>query len=209
MDLENTGKDWKDEAPLLAAMDRTNPLTEPKDYFNTLKANIVSRCLIEDARFENEEEFSVPPNYFDSLPAQIGSRIAEETIRTQVSSDGFTVPEGYFPSLQQRILSKTATIEEPVETIIKPIKRNWLKYAAAACVTLVIGSMLVFNNQENSFEAQLSSIPDQEIINYLQVHSDMSDTPMIMESLMQTVNLNDRVNDLSDDELEDYINTTL
>ena len=209
MDLENTGKDWKDEAPLLAAMARVNRLTVPEDYFNTLKANIVSRCLIEDARFENEEEFSVPSNYFDTLPAQIESRIAEETIRKFVSSDGFTVPEGYFSSLQQRILARTASTEKPVGTIIKPIKRNWLKYAAAACVTLVLGSVLVFNSRENSFEAQLSSIPDQEIINYLQVHSDMSDTPMIMESLMQTVNLNDNVDDLSDDELEDFINTTL
>lgn len=209
MDLENTGKDWKDEAPLLAAMDRKNPLTVPENYFNTLKGNILSRCLIEDARFNNEDEFTVPAGYFDSLPSQIQSRIAEETIRDLAPADGFTVPEGYFSSLQQRILAKTETIEEPVETFIKPIKSNWIRYAAAACVTLVLGTALIFNSQNTSFESQLSSIPDQEIINYLQVHSDMSDTPMIIESLTQTVNLNDRVGDLSEDELEEYINTTL
>lgn len=209
MDSENTGKDWKDEAHLLAAMDRKNPLTVPEDYFKTLKADIISRCLVEDARFNNEEEFPIPSDYFDSLPAQIESRIAEETIRNLTPTDGFIVPEGYFASLQQQILAKTETAEAPVETVIKPIRNNWYKYAAAACVTLVLGSVLIFNNRENSLEAQLSSIPDQEIINYLQVHSDMGDTPMIMESLVQTVNLNDRVNDLSENELEEYINTTL
>ena len=209
MDLENTGKDWKEEAPLLAAMDRTKPLTVPDNYFNTLKDNIIARCLVEDSRFNNEDECPIPEGYFNNLRSQIESRIAEETVRELVPADGFTVPDGYFTSLQERILAKTKTVEEPAETIIKPIKSNWFKYAAAACVTLVLGSVLIFNNQDASFESQLSHIPDQEIINYLQTHSDLSDTPVIMESSMQTVNLNDKVNGFSDDELEDYINTTL
>ena len=209
MDLENTGKDWRHEAPLLAAMDKKNPLTVPENYFNTLKENIIARCLIEEARFNEEDEFAVPADYFDSLPSQIESRISEENIRALAPADGFTVPEGYFTSLQQQILAKTKTVEDPVETVIKPIRSNWIKYAAAACFTVVLGSVLIFKSQNTGFESQLSSIPDQEIINYLQVHSDMSDTPMILESLAQTVNLSDRVDDLSEDELEEYINTTL
>lgn len=209
MDLENTGKDWKEEAPLLAAMDKTNPLTVPENYFSTLKDHIITRCFVEDARFNNEDEFTVPEGYFDTLRSQIESRVAEETVRELAPVDGFTVPNGYFTSLQERILAKTQTVEEPAQIVIKPIKSNWIKYAAAACITVAIGFALIFNSQNTSLESQLSSIPDQEIINYLQVHSDMSDTPIIMESSMQTVNLNNRVDDFTDDELEDYINTTL
>lgn len=209
MDLENTGKDWREEAPLLAAMHRTNPFSVPADYFNTLKDNIIARSLVEDSRFNNEDEFTVPEGYFDTLRSQIESRIAEETVRELAPADGFTVPNGYFSSLQERILAKTISVEHPPETIIKPIRSNWIRYAAAACVTLILGSVLIFNSQDTSFESQLSSISDQEIVNYLQIHSDLSDTPMIVESLTQTVSLNDRVGELSEDELEEYINTTL
>lgn len=209
MDLDNTGKEWMEEAPSLAAMDRNHPFTVPENYFIGLKSDILSRCVIEDARFSNEDEFTVPADYFESLPLQIVAGIAEQNIRTVAPADGFTVPENYFSGLEQRILEKTKSNNKTGESLIKPIRSNWLRYAAAACVTLVLGSVLIFNNQKSSIESQLGSIPDQEIINYLQIHSDISDTPLIIESLSQNVNLANIGNEITDAEIEDYINTTL
>ena len=209
MDLENTGKEWMEEAPLLSAMNKTNPFNVPDDYFSSLGSIIQSRCLIEDARFNNVEEFTVPAGYFDSLIQQTESRVAEQTIRELAPTAGFSVPEEYFSNLQHRILASATGAFKPAQALIKPIRSNWLRYAAAACVTAALGSVLIFGNRENSFESSLSSIPDQEIINYLQMHSDVGDTPMILENLGQNVNLTDISSDISDAELEDYISTTL
>jgi len=209
MDLENIGKEGMEEAPLLSAMDKKNPFSVPDEYFSNLKDHITSRCLIEDARFNNEEEFSVPAGYFESLIDQTESRISEQAIRDLAPTSGFIIPEGYFNTLPQRILASAAGASKPAEAIVKPIRSNWLKYAAAACLTAILGSVLIFSNREDSFESGLSRIPDQEIINYLQIHSDVGDTPMILESLGQNVNLTDISSDISDDELEEYISTTL
>ena len=209
MDLENTDNEWMKEAPILAAMDRNTAFTVPDDYFIGLKTTTLSRCAVEDVRFTAGDDFAVPADYFESLPAQIQARIAEESIRSKVTSDGFTVPQEYFDGLSQRILAKTTNVQEPLETQIKPIRSSWLRYAAAASITLVLGSILIFNSQKSDFESQLGSIPDQEIINYLQIHTDISDTPLIIESLSQTGNLTNIGNEITDDEIEDYINTTL
>jgi len=209
MDLENTGKEWREEAPLLSAMDKKDPFTVPDNYFTDLQNNITSRCLIEDARFRNEEEFTVPAGYFDSLVEQTEGRIAEQTVRSLVSSPGLTVPDEYFSTLHQSIVARTSKAVAPAEAVVRPLRSNWFKYAAAACVTAILGSVLIFSNQDNSFESGLSRIPDQDIINYLQMHSDVGDTPLILESLGQNVNLSDISSDISDAELEEYISTTL
>jgi hypothetical protein len=211
MDLENTGKDdWMDEAPLLSAMNRKNPFTVPQDYFSELPSLISTRCLIEDHRFSEAEEFTVPEGYFDSLSSQIEGRIAEENLRSMITEDGFTVPPDYFSGLEQRILAKTQRREETVQPFIKPIRsqKSWIQYAAAACVTVILGSVLVFNNQNKSIESRIGEIPEQEIINYLQLHSDMGDTPVIMESV-GNVNMGNIGSDVSEAQLEEYINTTL
>jgi hypothetical protein len=211
MDLENTGNDWMNEAHLLSAIDRKNPFTVPENYFNQLNADIISRCRIEEARFSDQDEFAVPTGYFESLSSEIESRITEEAIRSLAAGDGFTVPADYFSELKERIMAKakTETSLKAVDTVVKPLRSNWVKYAAAASVTVVLGTVLLLNSQNNSIDSQLGRIPDQEIINYLQAHSDMGDTPIIMENLSQNVNLSDIDMDISESELEEYINTTL
>ena len=209
MDLENTDNEWMKEAPNLAAMDRKTAFKVPEDYFIGLKAITLSRCAVEDARFNSEDEFTVPAGYFESLSKQIEAGIAEQTIRSLAPADGFTVPKNYFNSLSGKIMAKTQSVEKPLEIRVKPIRSMWLRYAAAATITLVLGSLLIFNSQKSNFDSQLGSIPDQEIINYLQIHTDISDTPLILESLSQNVNLTNIGNEITDAEIEDYINTTL
>src|SRR5688500_8817043 len=131
MNLENTDNEWMKEAPVLSAMDRKTAFTVPEDYFIGLQATIRSRCIVEDARFNNEEEFAIPAGYFDSLSGEIEAGIAEHNIRDVASADGFTVPESYFSGLSAKILAKTHSINEPLETSVKPIRSNWIRYAAA------------------------------------------------------------------------------
>lgn len=151
--------------------------------------------------------FTVPSGYyFDQLPARIENRIALENINTLVPSDGFTVPQGYFSDLSERInfrLDHKKPENKPVRRLI----RSWISYSAAACISILIGSVIYFNSAYYSFDQQLSEVPDQEIINYLQVYSTMSDTPFIIENL-NVSGLQQITTDVSSEELEQYINNT-
>ena len=158
------------------------------------------------ASIGRENPFTVPLLYFDQLPARIENRIALENIKTLVLSDGFTVPRDYFCDLSERINSR---LDQKRSKNI-PVRRlflSWVSYSAAACITLLIGSVFYFNSSYYSFNKQLSEVSDQEIINYLQVHCTMSDTQFIIENLNPEV-LQQINTDISSEEIEQYINNT-
>jgi len=71
----------------------------------------------------------------------------------------------------------------------------------------MIATAIYYSSNTYNFNKQLSEIPDQEIINYLQAHSTAGDTPFIIENLnsgqMEAV-----TPDVSAEELELYINST-
>ena len=208
MDLENTGKNWEDEAPLLAGMKVKNPFTVPENYFAELGTQVNSLRIVEDARFNNEDEFTVPENYFEGLISEIEIRVAEQNIQKIASTDGFSVQINYFSNLPQIITEQINTNNQPPKAVVKQISANFLKYAAAACVTLVLGSVIVFNNQNKTLDSKMDKLSDQEIVNYLQMNSDIGDTPLIIESL--SLNSNMALGDsFTEAELEKYIDTTL
>lgn len=129
-----------------------------------------------------------------------------ENIRTLALSEGFTVPEGYFAELSGQINSK---LEESSKraTPVRRLLTSWVSYAAAACITVMIASGIYFSSNSYKFNQQLSEVPDQEILNYLQVYSTAGDTPFIIENL-NTDQLEAVIQDVSSEELELYINST-
>ncbi len=198
--------EWLKDAPTLAAVGKKIPFTVPSGYFEDLSDNLKSRILIESRRFENEEEFRVPHGYFEQLSSSIENRISLENIRALAPSSGFEVPDNYFSNLTERInsrLEKPAKVNTPVRTLLN----SWVSYAAAACITVMIGTGLYFNSADYQFGNQLSEIPDQEIMNYLQVHSTAGDTPFIIENL-NPEEFEQIDSDVSSEELEQYINST-
>lgn len=204
MELNNRDKDWQKDTPNLAAAGKKIPFTVPSGYFDDLSAKLKARVLIESVRFGNTEEFPLPENYFEQLPGRISERISLENIRA-IPSEGFTVPDDYFSTLTARINSR---VEEPPlkqKRTIRNLFNSWIGYSAAACITLVTASVIYFNSTSYVVGHELSRIPDQEIINYLQVHSTAYDTPYIIENL-NTEKLEQVSSDISEDELEQYIN---
>jgi hypothetical protein len=145
-------------------------------------------------------------NYFEELPERIQNRIALESLNTPVLIDGFTVPEDYFSTLSGRINSRLDQ-KKPVNKRVRTLFSSWMSYAAAACITLLIGSVIYFNSSYYSFNKQLSSVPDQEIINYLQMHSTINDNQFIMENI-SAEGLQQITTDVSSEEIEQYINNT-
>lgn len=206
MRLQDSDMEWTKDAPTLAAMQRVNPFVVPSGYFESLNDQLNSRILIESARFEAEEEFNIPADYFQKLPSRIKEKIAIEAIQSLIPSTGFTVPEAYFSELSERIQTKLA--EQKPERKIN-IFKSWISYSAAACITLVLGTAVYFNSSGYTINRDLSEVPDQEIINYLEIHSTVNDNQFIIENLSED-GLQQVSSDVSSQEIEQYIiNTAL
>lgn len=202
MKLNNSDRDWEKEAPTLAAMEKVNPFSVPSKYFDSLSETLHSITFIESVRFENKEEFSTPKGYFTELEKQIKNKAAFENSQNLLKTSGFNTPEDYFSDLSQKIEAK---IKQQDISRRKSIFKSWISYSAAACITMIIGSVVYFNLKSDNITRDLSNIPDQEIINYLQIHSTVSDNQFIIENLSDD-GLQQVSNDVSAEEIEQYIN---
>lgn len=178
MDLKDTHEDWESEAPFLAKLEKKNPFTVPADYFGQLTQDIETAVLVQELK------------------------------ETGLHESGYTVPEDYFNSLSGKISGKLA-VEESISR-----KRNsgkvrslWTRYAAAASIALILSAAAFLKiRNSNSIEGMLHRIPENEIITYLQLYSDRSDTPVIIENLGPDAEIFSVSSDLSNDEIEEYIN---
>ena len=206
MELNERDINLQKEAPTLAAIGNGIPFTVPSGYFEQLSDRLNSRVYIESFRFDDKNGFNIPENYFEELPSRIKNRISVENLRTQVPSEGFSLPEGYFAKLSERIISSVENSSER-KTPVRRLDTSLVSYAAAACITVMIATGIYFSANTYNLNKQLSEIPDQEIINYLQAHSTAGDTPFIIENInpdeMEAV-----TSDVSAEELELYINST-
>ena len=206
MELNEQDKDWQKDAPTLAAIGNTIPFIVPSEYFEELSNKLKSRVFIESICFNNKDGFNVPPDYFEDLTSRIENRVSVENIRALAPSEGFALPEGYFADLSNRInlrLEESTTRESPVRKLFT----SWVSYAAAACITAMIATGIYFNSNTYNFNEKLSEVPDQEIMNYLQVYSTAGDTPFIIETLNPD-ELEHVTPDVTAEELELYINST-
>ena len=205
MKIENSDKDWLKEAPTLAKISRENPFTVPSAYFESLNKNLNTLAKLENARFENEDEFNLPENYFNQLAGRIEDRIAIDTIQNLAPADGFKVPDAYFSSLAERINSRIDEKQAPAK--LKEMFPSWIRYSAAASIVFVIGIIFYFNSSSYVFNKQLSKVPDQDIINYLQFHSTVNDNQYLIEHITED-GLQQVSADVSEEDIEQYINST-
>ena len=186
----------------------------PENYFEELSSNIQSRIFVEEALNIDTPGFAVPQDYFENLEQQIESRIFVEEALNEPANN-FIVPEGYFNQLNQSILNKTANqpVKKQKGTIVRMFNSPAFKYATAACLTIAVGSAILFNqnNAINPMAAHdktflhqsLSSIPLNDIQSYLQTQLDESDKNSLMDDNDKQINNTQLNNDL-----QDYIDTT-
>jgi hypothetical protein len=119
----------------------------------------------------------------------------------------FVVPEGYFDTLSNRIHHRIATeIKTSAKSRIIPM---WTRYAAAACLSCVLGITLYLNyKQPTSAAINWNEIPEQEIVTYLEMNLEDTDATLIINKLgeQRTPGLSTGA---SEQELETYINQNL
>ncbi len=213
---------------------RANPYTVPNGYFENLHYRIVQNCRhIEDA----SAAFAVPSDYFERLEESITAKIAEQQLKTIVSESGFSVPEDYFSNREALLLADQkirGTVREPgfnvpehyFDTLqdritdqtsrgaaipIRKISRpKWVVYAAAASIALVMGVIGIFGLVDDGSETAslLSSVSDQEILNYLELYGTANDMIYISEHL-DGFDERSIGEGISEADIEAYLNHTL
>lgn len=144
----------------------------PEGYFDSLASNIMARI-----KSESISEVTAETNDISELVAGIGNK------------NIFTVPAGYFENLSTNI---TTQLVQPAKVVQMNPRRAILRYAAAAVITgfLAMGAFFVFNKngndrtlpaqtavamkeansiiKTNSFDKELASLNDADIVNFLE-----------------------------------------
>lgn len=205
MDLNEMDEKWQEIAPTLAAMEKTNPFSVPDRYFNEMQQQLYSRLKV--GQFDNEKPyFNVPDNYFDILESKITSVIQLEKLKPISESQEFSIPENYFDTLEKKI--RTRIESEEIKTSqpkIRQLLSSWVIYAAAASIVAIISFGLYFNNRSNNLEAQIAKLPADEIVDYLQLYSDVGDAPLIIKNLGTEFDISELSTDVIDQEIEQYL----
>lgn len=194
------------------------PFTVPAGYFEHLPAAILLQIQLKDLRsgttaVPNQPQ-TVPAGYFAGLPQAILRRIQTEEETSSITSIihaeleaispflaaipkqvPFTVPTGYFESLRPN--SSPAI---PLRVAHRNRTATWLKWTVAACLTAFIGSSAILfvinnNNHHNTIERQLEDLNDQDIVNYLQTHTDPFDNEAFFASSVETTPVQSQLNE--------------
>lgn len=187
----------------------------PEDYFANLTEQLKAKSRIDTITKDNEG-FIVPEDYFNELSSTIASTLAEQRLKQQASASGFEVPEQYFNRSSELIKEKvfqsahSNKVEKPIRRL--PIQK-WFNYAAVACISFVLAFGAYYSlKQENVNhieEPALSSISDDEIINYLASSTCNEDVYYIMEYMYHPGDSDGICKHVEEDDIKDYLNYML
>ena len=176
MNIKDEDIEWREEAPILAALPRITPFRVPDNYFNDLTGQLNAVVFLNGLTEKDGYGFSVPSDYFESLNAQIKSQIAIEQLKSNASTDGFKTPANYFDKLQTSILDQTVNAK-PAPKVVRFWNADIIRYAAAACFILLTATGLYLNQQsvskaqaqstELASEVMLYDIDESVIIEHL------------------------------------------
>jgi hypothetical protein len=177
--MNKKGKDIAEELKEVVPglnLPATAPFTVPEGYFNTLPEQVMHHIkAAEAAGMPVQEELAALSPLLADIPRQQPRQ----------------VPQGYFAALPNQVMAAIAAQEKaPAKVIsITASRRRYMPWAAAACIAgcLAIGALFLFRGgavrSTNSLDAQLAAIPDQEIVDYLQMHSDAFDNDAIFSNV--------------------------
>jgi hypothetical protein len=203
----------------------------PAGYFEQLPAKIMQKIELETispllSEAPKTVPFTVPQGYFEQLSAQILNKIEIEeeleSISPLLAGIGIpkqfplSAPEGYFAQLTANIMADIETT--PAKAKVVPMRKTYLKWAAAACfIAMISAGTLFFMHDKQQIatpatENALADISDQEIVEYLQTHMDAFDK----EELLSLASLNTtpgtvplpETSELSDEAIQRYLEKT-
>lgn len=187
----------------LADFQPVNVFTVPEGYFGHFPGNMLLLATRNSAA-----NFSAPPaGYFDQFAGQVLQRIrqeeeqGEDSILHSISKKNvFKVPAGYFEGLSNDIRSKLGNA--PAKVISLKPRFSVFRYAAAACVAVLIG-LGIFNGlngnnelltdtgnsvvltevpgmvEKTKFDQEIGSLTDEAIVKFLEENGEDVDAALV------------------------------
>ncbi|WP_231427067.1 MULTISPECIES: hypothetical protein [Pedobacter] len=205
--IENN--DWKRDAPVLAAMVRSNPFTVPNHYFESVEESVISNVFLDGLKQNtNCAHFEVPQHYFEELTERIEANI--RIVELPKAENSFAVPQNYFDNLQSRINDRiAATFEDKVEVkpelkiakIVPLWRKSLVKYASAACFVLIASFGAYF--YQNSTSIPVAQTQPSDLANEQMLYD--IDESTIIDHLEAQTNMGSKTTSASDTEMENYI----
>jgi hypothetical protein len=154
------------------------------------------------AALQERPRTDVPDNYFPELEERTLALARLHSVYSQ--SRDLPVPEGYFDELDNRILANVT--EQPVRKRSVIIFRSAVITAIAAAFAVFVSVSLLLNRNPDE-DAALRAVSDAEIVSYLQTSTDASDLSLAAENSAAAEPVIS--GDLTDDELNDYLESSL
>ncbi|HVI46953.1 MAG TPA: hypothetical protein VM802_18885, partial [Chitinophaga sp.] len=119
----------------------------------------------------------------------------------------FSLPDHYFETLEI-----VTPVEMPTMRVVHRKNRlGWFKWAVAACLIGFVGTtalLFIENDKSNSIDRQLEKVSDQDIVDYLQAHTDTFDNETILAGFNESnaaESLQEHLNELSLPAAEKYL----
>lgn len=198
---------FTDEVPsMLSGMPKVFPMSAPAGYFDQLSTAIKDRI-----------------NEADRTAADIPVSAAQEELATlspllaeMPKTMPLAVPAGYFDQLSTTVMAGIDASAHTTTPVIRRINsRRYFKWAvAASLIALVSVSTLLFTRENrhaaNKIEKTLANVSDQEIMEYLQSHTDAFDKEELASyaPLVEEGNAIPEVDELPAEAIQHYLDNT-
>lgn len=157
---------------------------------------------------QDNNKSSVPQKYFDNLSDKILNKIENLDDNTKeeaptlfkVGKDlGYTVPKDYFETLEQKLKNNSSSAE-----VRKLIPQRWWNIAASLLILIISGTIVLLQKDDKTYSAE--DLAFEEVLEYYIENSDFIDENALLDLETETEIVDaDYLNEISDDELELYI----
>lgn len=208
-DIQSDG--FAEELPsILADLPKAFPMSAPAGYFDQLPAQLLQKIQASEAR----EELSTLSPLLAEIPKTVP----------------LSVPAGYFDGLSNNIMTAiaasttdkpaTVTSDQPSVPAATPVvrkmhTRHYIKWAVAASLIALASISTLFFVRENNYstntvETTLANVSDQEIVEYLQSHTDAFDKEEMASytSIAEESNEIPEVDELPAEAIQHYLDNT-
>lgn len=192
-------KELEEIVPGLQLPPTPPPYTVPAGYFAQLPEEVMQRIRQQEADPVQEELAELSP-LLASAPRQLP----------------LSTPEGYFNDLSQKIMAGISQAEQaPARIVPLRSQKRYRTWAIAASLLVLVALSTMFllrrNTGAGSVETQLAGLSDQEIIEYLQAHSDAFDNEAILSNVSsvevadELPKMSTNLNDLPAEAIQKYL----
>jgi hypothetical protein len=224
MNSRNTIQDELNELNASLSANSNNPYSVPEGYFDGLATSVLAKIKGETPVPVTEElaqlspllagiskrmPYAVPENYFESNIEGLStftSESEESLVLSFIEKEmPFEVPKGYFANVPDQVFEKISNQSERV----MPMKRKWMRMAAAALVAgvMAISGIFYFTNRGGNGTTDpvtaVKKASTEELNNFINTTAVTDDKSQV------TVNNNPKTEkifaDISDKELNDFL----